>query len=940
MKTNIGIGHINVCSLAGKTHDVLDFMSQHKLSIVGVTETRLTTDDDDTSLVDIPLYVYHARRAQQRLHTGIGVYVHDTLKHCIHRRLDLEPHNIECIWLEVRPHAKKKTLVGFLYRNGKSSDDWYENFHDMMIKINSLSCHTVLLGDFNINLLAPQLEWTASVQTLGLKQMITEPTRIQKYSSAKKKKTWITSTLIDHIYTNTEMISSASTSNVSISDHKPIICKLSCKVPKTNCQGHTYVQYRCFKKFDSTAFFADISRIDFNQVSNCIDAQAAWSLWSTLFLLVVNKHIPLKKKRVKHTNIPNWLTSEIQCAMRVRDRLKKNKQFDEYKRERNKVTKLVIKAKKAYFEKLVSNENNISQVWKALNVLSNKSQRNKSHSHNFSSENLNTHFISAIQELKNSSHFPSTLGNTQPQGKLTEFCRTRLRASDSFSIPLLSTHEVGRLMMDLSNKKTLDVNHLNAKIIKLSLPYICESLTYLYNRCIQENVFPCIFKEAKVIPIPKSKDLTNMDNFRPISILPVLSKPLEKHIHCHLLKYVEDRDLFHKFQSGFRPHHSCSTALIRMCDAWSKSIDEQKVVGAVFLDLRKAFDMVDHDILTQKLRIYFQDNTSARFFQSYMSNRSQRTYVNGSLSSSRDVSSGVPQGSILGPLLFGLYINDLPLHLRHKSVDLDLFADDSSLSTCGKNLQDYQNILQDSVNDVHEWCTLNRMALNPSKSKCMVITSRQMHQRHPLDLSLQLNGKTIQQVREHRLLGVKIDDQLNWVAHINFIQKRLSKNIYLLSRLWHFVSLSALKTFFYAHCYSHVNYASPVWCKAESVHIKKLDRLLRRGIRIMHRDQSMTTEEKYRYLDIKPLANQFNCNVSVLMFKQYLGLAPLYIRKLFPDVRNARTLNYKLPVARLKNLTNQRFAVQGVAVWNSLPLFCKNCTSLRSFKRSLRLYFS
>ena len=143
-------------------------------------------------------------------------------------------------------------------------------------------------------------------------------------------------------------------------------------------------------------------------------------------------------------------------------------------------------------------------------------------------------------------------------------------------------------------------DNINSMMLKLALPYAVESLTYIYNLCIQQNIFPSALKAAKVIPLPKTKDLTDPNTFRPISLLSIESKPLEKHIHKYLILFIEDHNLLHPFQSGFRCHHSCHTALIRLCDTWLSAINKTQVAGAVFLDLKKAFDLVDHSILLKK----------------------------------------------------------------------------------------------------------------------------------------------------------------------------------------------------------------------------------------------------------------------------------------------------------------------------------------------------
>ena len=220
----------------------------------------------------------------------------------------------------------------------------------------------------------------------------------------------------------------------------------------------------------------------------------------------------------------------------------------------------------------------------------------------------------------------------------------------------------------------------------------------------------------------------------------------------------------------------------------------------------------------------------------------------------------------------------------------------------------------------------------------MLLCCRQKHQLKPLKLSLKVDSSNIDQVPEHRLLGVVIDENLSWIPHINSISKRVSRNIFLLSKLWYFVSDKALKLFFDAHCLSHINYSSTLWGKAEDVHIKKIEKLHRRGIKIMNRDQNLSTDQKYVCLNILPLRDQLKYNCSILMFKQLKSFVPPYLSELFSGLPNTRTGKYKLPNTRLKNMNNNRFAIQGVLTWNSLPLNCKFCPRIGSFKKCTRAY--
>jgi hypothetical protein len=276
------------------------------------------------------------------------------------------------------------------------------------------------------------------------------------------------------------------------------------------------------------------------------------------------------------------------------------------------------------------------------------------------------------------------------------------------------------------------------------------------------------------------------------------------------------------------------------------------------------------------------------------------------------------------------------LHISNNNVACDLFADDNSLHTCGVDLDSVQNNLQDGLNDVFEWCRQNRMAIHPQKTKCMVLTSRQKHQRKPLTLSLILGENRVEQVSEHRVLGVIIDNEFKWQSHIEKLCKRLAKNLFLLGQLRHYVDSASLKIFFQAHLLSHVNYVSTVWSSASEVHLKKLNSLYRRAAKLILPDQSLSTAEKMKKLEILPLNKQFEFNKCVLMYKVHIGQAPPYLGDLFQQApARYGSNNYRLPLPRI-DLYKTSFAFAGSSVWNCLPAEMKTCPSLHRFKSKLR----
>ena len=492
--------------------------------------------------------------------------------------------------------------------------------------------------------------------------------------------------------------------------------------------------------------------------------------------------------------------------------------------------------------------------------------------------------------------------------------------------------EVGKLIENLSQSKTLGPDNIPSDLIKLSLPFIVEPLTYIYNLSIDKLVFPSPLKQAKVIPLPKTKDVSQPQNLRPISLLPILSKPLERYIHTHLYAHLEKFELLHPYQSGFRPQHSCHSALTNLIDTWLKAIDEKQFIGTVFLDFKKAFDLVNHHILLKKLEQYFPNSTICQLIESYLSRRSQFVFLNSKSSESKRVNSGVPQGSVLGPLLFIIYINDLPLHLN-KDTHNTLFADDASIYAMNTDINTVETCLQDSLSKAKLWCDQNSMIIHPEKTKCMIIATRQREQRTRPKLKLKLENKNIEQVKNHKMLGVTIDSELNWNQHIENIFKRISKNIFLLTKLKKYAKIENLKLFFNAHILSHINYASTLYDGCSKDMLKQLNSIYRRAVKHLIFQPGLPTDDKLQKLKLLPLEKHLQYNKLILMQKIVNGKTPSYLTKLIKkSTIRLDSKNLITPPSRI-DLYQTSLAFSGSQQWNKLPMELKKLTSLYSFKK-------
>jgi hypothetical protein len=920
------VGHVNIYHLFNKLHDVSLLLNQStNFHILGISETRLDHTKSDSS-IHISNYTVLRRDAKEQGQTGIATYIHDSVINLIRRRQDLEPKTVECMWLEAK--LNKPVLICILYRNPSSTYDWCDRFVEMMDKANTSNKSIIILGDFNIDMLKSQLSWQSTINVVGLKQLIKQPTRVTPTSA----------TLLDHIYCNNpQNVSNIQVIQSGMSDHCPIVCTWSCKTPKTKGE-HNFIQYRSTKHFNSTAFLFDLSQVNFNDVYQYDSPDNALEIWYQKFITVLDKHAPLKTKRVKSQTLPKWLTPEIISAMKERDACKKAGRFAEYKILRNKISLLVKEAKKKHFDEIINNGNDTASLWRAINSTLNKSRKKTDVGHSkHTPQTFNAYFANEAENVFNKTYTDQQANPFILPEELQLLCEKN-RKTNSLTIPPIAIHEVGTYLSQLKNKRSMGPDNVSTYFIKLSLPYIVESLTFVFNLCIAQSVFPNILKEAKVIPVPKIKNPLELQHFRPISLLPILSKPLEKHIHTHIVNFMEVNSLFYEYQSGFRKHHSCQTALIAMCDSWKEAINKTLITGTVFLDFRKAFDIINHDILLKKLNCYVNNHQTTSIIKSYLEHRTQFVHLNGRSSAKQTIRNGVPQGSILGPLLFCIFINDLPLSLKDPSIDCDMFADDNSLHSSGKSIVDVQRSLQRGLDDVQDWCTNNRMVLNPDKTKSMVITTRQKHQRQKLQLNLKIQSTEVQQVREHKILGVIVDEELKWQSHINHVNKLLSKNLFLLHQLKMYVDTDARKTFFYAHCLSHINYASTVWCGASANHIQQMRSLHRRAAKLILPDPSLTTDEKQKQLGILPLEKQFIYNTAMLMYKLRDNKAPIYLNNLLtPASERYGSEKYILPLPRV-DIYKTSFAFTGPSAWNSLPLHLTMCATIGTFKKHLRAF--
>ena len=394
---------------------------------------------------------------------------------------------------------------------------------------------------------------------------------------------------------------------------------------------------------------------------------------------------------------------------------------------------------------------------------------------------------------------------------------------------------------------------MGIRLLKIASSVISESLSRIINHCITTGKFPTKWKVASVTPIYKGKGCkSEISNFRPISVLPVLSKVFERHIATSLRSHLKENNLLYGLQSGFRKSFSTETALIRLLDQLLFDLDENRVSALVFVDYRKAFDLIDHSILIKKLYSYGIRGQFLELFESYFSDRSQRVNVGGVKSAIRHIDYGVPQGSILGPLLFTVFTNDLPGQIERSVVDM--YADDTTLS----HAHDYSNApqsivveLQKDITSLTNWSRFNHLVMNEEKTKTMLVTGRRLQKKlDTFDIHLSMNGKNLEQVSSFKLLGLTLDDELSFDVHVEKLCTKLSQRIAVLSKIKRCLPHRERIIYYNAMIKPVILYGSTVWTVTSKENLNRVLKLQKRAARvILDMDTSARSVDMLKQLD-------------------------------------------------------------------------------------------
>ena len=495
-----------------------------------------------------------------------------------------------------------------------------------------------------------------------------------------------------------------------------------------------------------------------------------------------------------------------------------------------------------------------------------------------------------------------------------------------------------KIVNKLGTNKSPGHDGLKPDVVKKVAKEIAYPLMLIFNVSLSTGVVPDELKIAKVVPIYKKDNPELFGNYRPVSVLPCLSKILERIVYNRSYDFLCKNNILYQKQYGFRSNHSTYMAVLDFVNDISSAIDRGMKTIGIFMDLSKAFDTIDHNILLNKLSHYGFRGISYDWFQNYLCNRKQYVSYNSSKSTTENVTCGVPQGSILGPLLFILYMNDISY--TSSLLNTILFADDTTVFYSHEDTFILCRTVNNEIKEVSNWFKANKLSLNAKKTNLMYLgtcmQTKKMAENNNYDIYL--DGCKLNRVHEAKFLGITIDENFTWKKHVENVCKLCSRNIGVLKKVKGFLPINAMYRLYCSLVLPYLNYGLLLWGNANKYLINKVFRLQKRAMRLISNSEYLShTKPLFQKFNTLNIFDMYTKEVAIFMFKYKNNMLPVSFDNFFTVNRenhnyNTRNRNdFEIQMHKMKTIFTM-----GPKIWNELPTNIKNATKLGQFKTNLK----
>ena len=953
-KNDLSVMQLNVRGLLNKQYLLKEILLTTKPDVVLLCETWLTAHTE--TLLDIPGYKCSHKIRKDRIGGGVSVLVKANLRSRQREDLCVETTHLEHIVVELKTDTRNIIFVSGYRPPNTNLRQFLEEYKRLYRAVSKGSKYETIIGmDHNINLLQSLTHGlTNEFLEFNLRKnmipCVTKPTRI----------THKTATLLDNIFISSKLQSNWNCKLLvdDISDHLP--CLVILKNQNKSIKGSSKIEFRTLDEIATRTIKQLLDQNIWDTELGNLETEDCFNKFHDILLETIDKVAPIKIKTVSHKKLIRdpWITTGLMTSLTKQRRLYRAQlgcgntvPAHKYKEYRNLLKKLVRKSKQEYLRsKCEEYKQNGKKLWQLINRVIGKTS-NKKHIINSLRIDGTVQQDSTAISAELCSFF-SSVGenyankiNSDPYEINNVLNKIPNNTRSMFSKPT-SRQEIEQLIQKLPCKNSSGHDDISNNLLKKLNTSISLPLEIVFNKSIEEGIFPSRMKLADVVPLHKGKDPLESTNYRPISLLLTISKLLEKIMYQQTYDFLEQTGQIYPSQYGFRTAHSCEQAISELVSEILKGKEEGMYTLGLFLDLSKAFDTIEHSVLLQKLCKYGVRGPTLSWFRSYLENRKMRIKCETASSDKlvysdyKTVQYGTPQGSCLGPLIFLIFTNDLHRHLHHCSSIL--FADDTTLYKTHRNLVYLRWCLEDEMSTISKWFSTNKLTLNIDKTVCVLFQKNNKTEK----VELQVNDATILSQPNTKFLGMWLDQHLNWNKHIDILLLKITRNQNMLKLSRNFLPKDTKRLIYHSHIGSHIQYGLLLWGNGTQKQlIDKVQKIQDKCIKYITNRPANTQEYKdLKILKIRELILLANYNFG---YKLQKGLLPPITksicladskRKSLIKTHKYSTRNRNVPNLPLKASSKylNSFLCKGPSSILGLPTEIKSKQNLQTFRSACK----